>query len=128
VAQPVGSEFQVNTYTTRNQQAPSVAADASGNFVVVWQSDGQDGSGSGVFGQRYDSAGRALGSEFRVNSFTTENQADPSVAADASGGFVVVWGHDGIQIFGQPYDSAGDPLGSEFQVRATVIPGEPPEC
>lgn len=117
-AQPVGSEFQINTYTTSNQQSAAVAADASGNFVVVWQSDGQDGSGSGVFGQRYDSGGRALGSEFRVNSFTPENQADPSVAADASGGFVVVWGHDGIQIFGQRYDSAGDPLGSEFQVSS----------
>ena len=30
-----------------------MAADAAGNFVVVWQSDGQDGSGYGVFGQRY---------------------------------------------------------------------------
>jgi hypothetical protein len=30
-----------------------VASDLSGDFVVVWQSAPQDGSGYGVFGQRY---------------------------------------------------------------------------
>ena len=50
---PLGPEFRVNTYTTNNQWNPSVAAVASGDFVVVWESDLQDGSGLGVFGQRY---------------------------------------------------------------------------
>ena len=35
-ASPNGVEFQVNTYTTDYQIAPSVASDAAGNFVVVW--------------------------------------------------------------------------------------------
>lgn len=49
VAQAVGSEFQVNTYATGYQSTLSfpghhlVAADASGNFVVVWHGRGQDG-------------------------------------------------------------------------------------
>ena len=30
-----------------------MATDSSGNFVVVWHSYDQDGSGIGVFGQRY---------------------------------------------------------------------------
>jgi hypothetical protein len=30
-----------------------VAADASGNFVIIWQRSVQDGSNYGVFGQRY---------------------------------------------------------------------------
>jgi hypothetical protein len=30
-----------------------VAADPAGDFVVVWDSDGQDGSDLGVFGQRF---------------------------------------------------------------------------
>ena len=50
-AQFVGPEFRVNTYTTSTQASPSVASDPNGNFVVVWQSDGQDGSGYGVYGQ-----------------------------------------------------------------------------
>src|SRR5262245_36609456 len=80
-AQAVGSAFQINTYTTGHQRTLSgggnlVAADASGNFVVVWNSNGQDGSGYGILGQRYDSVGSALGTEFRVNSFTTYYQVN----------------------------------------------------
>jgi len=51
---PLGPEFRVNTYTTSYQSWPAVASDSSGNFVVVWESNFQDGSNSGVFGQRYN--------------------------------------------------------------------------
>ena len=49
-AQPVrvGSEFQVNTYTTNVQFPGGVAVDGQGNFVVVWTSYGEEGSGYGV--------------------------------------------------------------------------------
>jgi hypothetical protein len=99
-AQPVGSEFQVNTYTTGIRETSiyggrrSVAADSTVNSVVVWQGWGL-GDGLGVFGRRYDSAGDTLGMEFRVNSFTTSNQSKLSVAADAAGNFVVVWDSGG---------------------------------
>ena len=53
----LGPEFQVNSYATGTQASPSVAADASGNFVVVWTSQYQDGHASGVFGQRHDALG-----------------------------------------------------------------------
>jgi hypothetical protein len=49
----LGPEFRVNTFTTGEQSSPDVASDASGNFVVAWASDLQDGSDWGVFGQRY---------------------------------------------------------------------------
>ena len=61
-------------------EAPDVALDASGSFVVAWSSYGQDGSIYGVFGQRYDSSGAPLGPEFQVNTYTTGTQRDPSVA------------------------------------------------
>src|SRR5262245_10969761 len=118
----LGSEFRVNSYTSNEQWYPCVAAAGDGNFVVVWQSYGQDGSGWGIFGQRYDSAGDALGSEFRVNSYTTSNQWVLSVASDASGNFVVVWNSyqdgNGYGIFGQRYDSSGGRLGAEFRVNS----------
>jgi hypothetical protein len=124
-AQPVGSEFRVNTYTTSFQFGPSVAVDPNGNFVVVWTSYRQDGHYSGVFGQRYDASGAALGSEFRVNSYTRYDQGGPSIASDASGNFVVIWtsykqdGHyDGI--FGQRYNSEGVKRGGEFQVNSEI--------
>jgi CheY-like chemotaxis protein len=48
-----GPEFQVNTYTTGIQRYPAVAMADSGDFVVVWHSRDQDGSGWGIFGQRF---------------------------------------------------------------------------
>ena len=103
---PLGPEFLVNTETSGHQIFSSVAADPSGNFVVVWQSDLQDGSGFGIFGQRYLSGGAPLGPEFRVNTFTTGAQRKPSVAADTAGNFVVVWQSadqdgSGYGVFGQ---------------------------
>jgi hypothetical protein len=119
---PQGSEFQVNSYTTNGQSVPAVAADASGNFVVVWQGSGQDGSNYGIFGQRFNASGVAQGTEFRVNSYTTNDQRPPSVAADASGNFVVIWKSDGQDgssygIFGQRFNASGAPQGIEFQIN-----------
>lgn len=118
---PAGPEFRVNTYTTYSQSSPVVASDSSGNFVVVWVSAGQDGSVGGIFGQRYSSSGATLGSEFRVNTFTTSAQSGPAVASDASGNFVVVWTstQDGSLsgVFGQRYANSGASLGPEFRVN-----------
>ncbi len=124
----LGRQFQVNTYTTDGQSSPSVAAGADGKFVVVWQSIGSSGSDSSersVQGQRFDSAGTALGGQFQVNTYTTDGQRSPSVAADGGGDFVVVWRSSGsngsdsseTSIQGQRFDSAGASLGDEFQVN-----------
>ena len=56
-APPMKPEFQVNTYTTSDQYGYGVAMDKAGNFVVSWESYGQDGDGYGVFGRRFDAAG-----------------------------------------------------------------------
>jgi hypothetical protein len=124
---PEGPEFQVNTYTTNNQNQAAVASDANGNFVVVWQSSGgQDGDGNGIFGQRYNAAGTAVGAEFQVNTYTTGDQMAPDVASDPSGNFVVVWqsqGPDGSVegIAAQRYDALGTPQGTEFIVNAYTL-------
>jgi len=124
-AQPAGAEFQVNTYTTGRQTFPAVAANADGNFVVVWDSLGRDGGGEGVFGQRFTSAGAAVGAEFQVNTYTTNDQTLPAVAADADGNFVVVWSsndQDGSSqgVFGQRFTSTGAAVGAEFQVNTAT--------
>ena len=99
-----------------------MAALAGGGFVVTWTSSGQDGSLAGIYGQRYAADGTAVGSEFRVNTFTTNYQSYPSVTALAGGGFVVTWssyGQDGSPygIYGQRYAADGTALGSEFRVN-----------
>ena len=44
----LGGEFRVNSATGGDQTSPSVAIDASGNFVITWSSNGQDGEESGA--------------------------------------------------------------------------------
>ena len=50
----VGPEFRVNTRVADSQESPSIARLADGGFVIVWQSNLQDGSSWGIYGQRYD--------------------------------------------------------------------------
>lgn len=117
-------QFTVNTHTENNQMTPSVAKLADGGFAVTWQSDGQDGSGDGVYGQRLDNCGNAVGGEFRVNTQTTGHQRNSSVAALADGGFVVTWAYadpfnnQGNFIYGQRFGADGAPAGAEFQVNS----------
>ena len=122
---PLGSDFLVNTYTTGDQTGPHVAVAPAGNFVVVWQSDGQDGSGQGVFGQRFDSSGNKAGTEFQVNQYTTGYQSNPRVAAAPSGDFIVTWGSlQGSSVgavMARRYDSAGNALAGEFQVNTAEV-------
>ena len=91
---PVGGEFQVNTFTTDVQQAPSVAVSANGDFVVIWENEGGSvGSDTGlsIAGQRYAADGTPQGGEFQVNTYTTGYQNLPSVAAAPGSDFVVAW-------------------------------------
>lgn len=118
----LGSEFQINTTTAGDQRHAATARDPVGNFVVVWESDGQDGSGWGIFGQRFDAAGNAVGGEFQINTTTSGDQRGASVAIDAAGNFVVTWSSDGQDgsgwgVYGRRFDAAGTALGSEFLVN-----------
>ncbi len=121
--QSAGTEFLVNSFTVGLQRNPAVSAAADGAFIVVWESDSQDGDGFGVFGQRHDSAGQAVGAEFQVNRFTPGAQRFPAIAAGSDGNFVVAWqsaSQDGdyAGVFGLRYDSAGQTIGTEFQVNS----------
>lgn len=118
----LGGEFQINTFTKGVQELPSVTALANGGWLVTWSSEKKDGSGYGIFAQRYRSNGRKRGGEFQINTETRGHQVDPSVTALADGGWVVAWnsrleGSSAQQIFGQRYTSDGRKSGSEFLIN-----------
>ncbi|HEY7113741.1 MAG TPA: S-layer homology domain-containing protein, partial [Thermoanaerobaculia bacterium] len=119
---PLGSEFAANAYTTGNQSDEFVATDAGGNFIAVWNSLSRDGSGSGVFAQRFDNTGQPAGSDFQVNTYTTGYQIPNGVAMDAAGDFVVVWGGYGplgtSGVFARLFDKGGTPRGDPIQVNS----------
>jgi hypothetical protein len=116
-----GTEFQVSSLRQGVQRSPSVAALKDAGFVVTWNAYGQDGSGYGVYGQRYRADGQRAGAEFRVNTTTSGDQQYPSVVGLENGGFVVVW--HSLQtgalenIYCQRYDAAGARVGVQFKIN-----------
>ncbi|MGV3526473.1 MAG: hypothetical protein ACO1RX_19805 [Candidatus Sericytochromatia bacterium] len=128
-AVPLGGEIAVHSYTTGSQDRPDIAMNSDGDFVVAWQSADQDGSGQGIYAQRYSSAGSAAGSAFRVNTYTTGNQASPAVAIDAAGDFLLSWNsfaQDGSKygVYAQRYNAQGTPQGDEFRANSTTFSNE----
>jgi len=122
----LGREFLVNTYTTGDQESPSIAMDSDGDFVVAWQSEDQDGDGNGVYAQRFSALGVAEGEEFLVNTYITGDQESPSVAIDGAGDFVVAWQSedqdgDGDGVYAQRFSSLGDFEGEEFSVKFAPV-------
>lgn len=122
-ANPRGSELRVNTFGAGDQENSAIAVSPQGTFIVVWESEDQDGDGSGIYARRYRSGGTAFGPEFRVNTTTEDDQINPDVAMDANGSFVVVWEtetQNGQSIVGQRYNTNGRQIGSEFRISPSV--------
>jgi len=120
-----GSEFRVNSFTTKEQMFSSVAMDAAGNFVITWSSNGQDGDNWGVYAQRYNVSGVAQGSAFLVNQTTAKEQMFSSVAMDTDGDFVITWSSrdqdgTGWGVYVRQFDSSGAAKTGETLVNTTT--------
>jgi hypothetical protein len=108
-----GADFRVNTVIADTQDRAAVAMSGDGRFVVTWDSKNQDdGSTLGVYRQEYTAAGAPDGSEFGVNTTTTNDQTLSAVAMDDSGSYVVAWSGEG----------PGDTNGVFWQRFTTAVP------
>jgi Secretion system C-terminal sorting domain len=131
----VGSAKMINTYTTGTQQYSLGRADAAGNMVIVWESAGQDGSGNGVYGRRYDNNFNAIGGEFAITTNTTGDQFGSSVAVEPSGRFIITWTENnnrdggggspdlagpGSSVWMREYNANGTAVGSETMINQSV--------
>ncbi len=117
-AVPVGGEIPVNEYpldwaqSTLNATPNAVASDAAGNFIVVWESDGQDGKNEGIYARLFDAGGSPQGPEFLVNDTVWDGaQTQPAVAMNADGAYVIVW----------QTDAYSDPAADKFDVYARLV-------
>jgi subtilisin-like proprotein convertase family protein len=125
---PLGDEFKVNTTVIGAQFQPAITALQDGGWVVTWT--GQDDEFAGIVGQRYGANGEAVGSEFRVNSYTRSGQSDPSLSALADGGWIVTWASDtqdgdGGGVYGQRFNSNGEKFGRLLEkTSSSVTEGE----
>jgi len=103
----LSDEFQINVWTTGDQDSARASIDSDGSFTVVWQSSGDhDGSGEGVFARRFSASAVAITGEIPVNTFRALDQRLPAVAAQGPGDFVVAWngpGQDNQGVFVQRF-------------------------
>ena len=116
----VGTEQLVSSQTSFAKSDPSITSLSDGGYVVAWTSYLQDGDNSGVYAQRFDASGAAIGGEFRVNTITTAAQMDPTVVGLNDGGFLVTWDTfqgSGYDIHAQRYNAAGVTVGGEYLVN-----------
>ena len=117
------AEEIINQYTTGNQEHVALASHAVGLAVAVWQSEEQDGWGSGIFGRILTDTPAAAGDEFQVNKYASERQTSPAVASNGKGSFVVAWqswwqDKDGWGIFARLFNSTGVALTDDIQVNS----------
>ncbi|MCK4704397.1 MAG: hypothetical protein KAT90_02860, partial [Gammaproteobacteria bacterium] len=88
---PNTDEVQVNTTSDGVQEEPVIGMASDGSFVVAWEGASQDGTGKGIFAQRFNSDCTSNGDEFVVNTFLPGQQESPDVAVDADGDFIITW-------------------------------------
>ncbi|WP_201863600.1 calcium-binding protein [Microvirga soli] len=125
---PKAGEQKVNALVAGNQVQPSVTTLEDGGWIVTWASNDQDGSGYGIYQQRYNADGTSRGGERLVNTETTGHQSRPSVTALEDGGWVVTWQSEqdgsGTGIYQQRYDKDGNPLRGEQQINVYESDGQ----
>jgi hypothetical protein len=115
---PVGINFRVNDPGTVSEYDyfPGIAFDAKRNSIIVWSDSIR------VRGQRYDSLGNTVGSNFMISTGPAQaKKRYPVLAARNEGEFFVVWSDDRLlgqqrfNLFGQCYRN-WQPVGSNYKV------------
>ena len=120
----VTKEFHVNDYTVDEQWFSSACALDNENIAVAWRSQGQDGSGYGVYATVIDTTtGNNITAELQMNEETANNQQNPSICALSSDLFMVAWESanqdgDGYGVYMRAINvTTGNSIISEYQVN-----------
>jgi PKD repeat protein len=116
----VGEPFVVPSTTGGDRRNPAVVMSADGDFVVVWQGTGAEGT-SEIYARRFRWDGGPVGDEFRVNTETFGTQQDPAVSlARDTGDVVVAWSSNviGRHVRYRRYAADGTAQDAQEQVAA----------
>ena len=109
----LGDAVRVNQELSNFQDNASVAVNPNGNFVVVWESTGQDNSNvvdDGIYMRMFDADGNPVGNALNPAgdevlvyeaAFAVGNQSHADIAMNDLGQFVIAWDGEG------PPDSQG---------------------
>ncbi|KAJ6251685.1 insulin-like growth factor binding protein [Anaeramoeba flamelloides] len=125
----ISQETQLNIETADIQKLPIVVtignAYISPQFLTLWQSNNQDGSGYGIYGRTWDTKLNPLSSEVQINVFTESHQqcVDASVITIRKKARIfIVWNsmeQDGSQegIYGKVIDHGFNIVKDEFKIN-----------
>lgn len=126
----IGSNFRVNDDSfSSHQRVPSIAANASGWNITVWE-DERNGN-CDVYCQFCDADGNLVGPNIRVN---TDNVGAAhfyaTAAMDAQGNSIAAWtdGRSGYHIYAQGFDPYGQRRGDNFRVNEGIGMGWSPSA
>lgn len=88
---PLDDPIVVNPDGETFGKLPTVAQDASGNFLVAWQTEFLDGTLDTISSRWLDANGNPLGDSFQMIPASDGQQADPAISADSLGNVMVTW-------------------------------------
>lgn len=83
--QAASHELHVNEYLPQAQWLPAAAFDGQGQLWMAWESQTQDGSGTGLVARAFSAEGTPLGAEMPVNLERLGDQSEVVLAANAEG-------------------------------------------
>ena len=116
------AQFTVNVDSPGQQGDPDIAVDPAGNFVVVWEDDGNLDGLFEIEARGFNADGTERFAQFTVNDSSAGQQRDPIIAMDAAGNFVIAWEDDGNQdgfdeIEGRAFNADGTERLPQFTVN-----------
>ncbi|NLF09863.1 MAG: hypothetical protein GX594_18065, partial [Pirellulaceae bacterium] len=110
--QPLGASFRVNSYTENVQRYSAVAMDSDGDFIITWQSLGQDGSGWGVYAKRFSNTGEVVNGSDETQQIT--------FTGGFTGTFRIRWDDDNNQATPDKVTAPISYTGNAFSIAADV--------
>ena len=121
----LSDEFSINhTEVTQNLDNFTAHRLSDGSLIVLWLSKEDETSASGnlgIFAQRFDHDGKAIGSEFLINNASPLDDRNPTITELQNGSFVAAWeypagsgGHFGIQA--KIFNNLGSTDGVQFKI------------
>lgn len=91
LADAARSDWRASTFTLSSQSEAVLAADGADELVVCWSSRRQQGGRYGVYAQRFDRDGVALGEETALAIWNKSHQTAPALTSDGRGGYWAAW-------------------------------------
>ena len=105
-----------------SEESIHLSSNGTDGFVVVWMDERE--FYQGIWAQRLDQNGQAVGRNFRVSSDqTTLAKGRPECAMDVNGNIMVVWSH-GSFTYGKVYDKNLTVLKTDFRISTINLTGE----